>query len=84
MKRRKEKPMKTLPELNEESVDMKKLSGKSKTILDRFIIHRDRCLHLAFLLGEDSANTFHARFKSDPGGECAKQEYERLISTAEN
>jgi len=63
---------------------MKELSIKSKEILKRFKIHRARCLHLAFLLGEGSANAFHKRFKGNPGGERAEKEYEKLIEAAEN
>jgi len=63
---------------------MKKLSPKSKAILDRALIHRDRCLQIAFLLGEDSGNAFHVRFKGNPGGNAAARKYERLIKTAGN
>ena len=63
---------------------MKTLSSKSKEILDRALFHRDRCLSLALHLGEDTADTFHARFKGDPSCELAKKEFERLISAASN
>ena len=63
---------------------MEKLTEKSKKIVERFKIHRDRCLSLAFLLGEDSANAFHLRFKGNPCCGEAKQEYEKLIKAAGN
>ena len=63
---------------------MKTLSSKSKVILDRAILHRDRCLSLALHFGEDSANAFHLKYKGDPGNDQARQEFERLILAAGN
>ena len=63
---------------------MKELSIKSKEIVERFKIHRSRCLHLALILGEDSATAFHVKFKGDPGSSNATREFERLISAAGN
>ena len=60
------------------------LSPKSKAIIERFKVHRFRCLDLAFFLGEDAADSFHARFKSDPGGDRAREEYERLVFARSN
>ena len=63
---------------------MKQLSKRSKAILDRALVHRDRCLRVMILLGENAADSFHLKFKGDPGSSNATREFERLISTAEN
>ena len=60
------------------------LSPKSKAIIERFYIHRDRCLSIALELGEDAADLYHLKYKADPGSQDAKQEYERLIESKFN
>ena len=63
---------------------MKTLTPKSQAILDLAILHRDRCLQICLYLGEEAADDFHLKFKGEPAGERARQEFERLISVAGN
>jgi len=63
---------------------MKALSPKSKGILDRALIHKDRCLQIAFSLGEDAGTRFHEKFKSNPGSQDAEKEFKRLIQAGSN
>ena len=63
---------------------MQELSEESKSRIQRFKVHRARCEHLEFFLGESAAKAFHARFKSDPGGKDAEREYDRLTQSMNN
>ena len=56
-----------------------KLSPKSRAIVERFYLHRDRCRVIESQLGEPAAKAFHIRHKSNPGSMEAEEEFQRLI-----
>lgn len=45
----------------------KKLSPRSQEVVDRFVIHRDRCLKIKEHFGTKVAEEYHKEYKSRPG-----------------
>jgi hypothetical protein len=51
---------------------MKKLSKKSKEIITRYEVHKERCLKILEHFGEKVADQYHEEFKSKPGSKEAE------------